>query len=170
MKDEPLHPLAEIYHRPGFMIRRAHQIAMSIFIEEAAEHALTTTQHGALIVVSRLPGVDQIGVSRLMGLDKSTAGLVISNLVARKLLARTADKRDSRRHHLRITRAGERMLEAVAAGVARAQERLLRPFTAAERRTLIELLQRLIDAFNDVTRTPVDKRAFDMTRARLGDD
>ena len=169
MKDEPLHPLAEIYHRPGFMIRRAHQIAMSIFIEEAAEHALTPTQHGVLIVASRLPGVDQSGVSRLMGLDKSTAGLVISNLVKRKLVVRTPDEHDGRRHHLRITRAGERTLERVASAVARAQERLLEPFTPAERRTLIELLRRLTESFNDVTRTPVDERAYAMTRVRLGD-
>jgi len=169
VKDEPIHPLAEIYNRPGFMIRRAHQIAMSIFIEECGEHSLTPTQHGVLIVVSRLPGVDQIGVSRLMGLDKSTAGLVISNLVKRKLLDRTPDQHDGRRHHMRITRAGERTLERVAAAVARAQERLLAPFTSAERRTLLELLRRLTESFNDVTRTPVDDGAYAMTRFRLGD-
>ncbi len=168
MRDEPLHPLAEIYNRPGFMIRRAHQIAVSVFIGAAAEHALTPTQHGVLIVASRLPGVDQIGVSRLMGLDKSTAGLVISNLVGRKLLDRTPDKRDRRRHHLRITRAGERTLVRVAPAVARAQERLLEPFTPAEGRTLVELLRRLTESFNDVTRTPVDDRAYEMTRVRLG--
>lgn len=169
MKDEPLHPLAEIYNRPGFLIRRAHQIAMSIFIEEAAGHALTPTQHGILIVASRLPGVGQIDVARLMGLDKSTAGLVISNLVARKLLVRSPDKRDRRRHHLRITRAGERTLERVAAAVARAQERLLSPFTPAERGALVELLRRFNETFNDMTRTPVDDRAYTMTRVRLGE-
>jgi hypothetical protein len=39
----PRGSLEDIYRRPGFMIRRAHQIAVAIFLEECRSSGLTTT-------------------------------------------------------------------------------------------------------------------------------
>src|SRR5690606_8803078 len=83
--EEPLHAL---YSRPGFLIRRAHQIAVSLFIEEMDALGVTPTQSGILFVLSHRSGLDQISVARLLGLDRSTASMVIAKLVSAGLVSR----------------------------------------------------------------------------------
>lgn len=152
------HPLADVYGRPGFMIRRAHQIAEALFAEECIAFNLTTTQHGVLRVVSRMPGIDQTAIGRLLGLDKSTVALVVRNLAKRNLLMRLPDEGDFRRHHIELSAAGGRLLKQVENSVERARERFISPFSAAECRTFVALLDRLVQAFNEVTRAPLDDR------------
>ncbi|HEX2116960.1 MAG TPA: MarR family transcriptional regulator [Alphaproteobacteria bacterium] len=137
--------LQELYRRPGFMIRRCHQIAVSIFADECREFDLTTTQYGILYVLSRYPGIDQISLARLLGLDRSTTGMVVARLEERLLLRRAIDPTDKRKRLLELTPAGEKMLARVQPVVRRAQERLFAPFNAQEREMLIALLDRLID-------------------------
>ena len=156
MKDD--HPLADVYGRPGFMIRRAHQIAEALFAEECIAFNLTTTQHGVLRVASRMPGIDQTGIGRLLGLDKSTVALVVRNLAQRKLLRRIPDEGDFRRHQIELTAAGARLLERVESAVENARKRLISPLSAAERDTFVALLERIVDTFNEVTRAPIDDR------------
>src|SRR5580704_18845444 len=92
--------LEDIYRRPGFMIRRAHQIAVAIFLEEARETRITATQYGVLVILGRRPGIDQNTLARLLGLDRSTTGLVVRKLAERGLLARTTGTGDLRRREL----------------------------------------------------------------------
>jgi hypothetical protein len=40
--------LEHLYARPGFLLRRAHQIAVGIFVEACALHKLTTSQRSSL--------------------------------------------------------------------------------------------------------------------------
>ena len=47
----PKHPIDTLYRRPGFMIRRAHQISQSVFTEECARLDITATQFGVLSVL-----------------------------------------------------------------------------------------------------------------------
>jgi len=89
--------LEDIYRRPGFMIRRAHQIAVAIFLEEARESCITPTQYGVLVILERRPGIDQNTLARLLGLDRSTAGLVVRKLAERGLIARAIGAGDLRR-------------------------------------------------------------------------
>lgn len=158
MKLDAVNPLADVYDRPGFMIRRAHQIAESIFNNECRASNLTNTQRGVLLAVHRMPGLDQTGISRLMGLDKSTVALVVRNLAGRKLLVLLPDESDRRRHHIEATPAGVAMLDKTEKAIMNAQRRLMSPFSAAEQKTLVGLLSRLADAFNDVTGSPIDDR------------
>jgi MarR family transcriptional regulator, lower aerobic nicotinate degradation pathway regulator len=72
--------LDELYRRPGFMIRRAHQIAVSLFLDETGELGITNRQYGILFALKQKPGIDQISVARLLGLDRSTTGMVIKKL------------------------------------------------------------------------------------------
>ena len=80
-----------LYRRPGFLLRRAHQIAVSIFMDEAAEAGVTTTQYGVLVILRHCEGLDQIGVSKKVGLDRSTTGLVIKKLEDAGLIVRKGD-------------------------------------------------------------------------------
>jgi MarR family transcriptional regulator, lower aerobic nicotinate degradation pathway regulator len=151
--------LAEIYHRPGFMIRRAHQIAVAIFLEEARASRVTPTQYGVLVILERRPGIDQNTLARLLGLDRSTTGLVVRKLAERGWVARATGVGDLRRRELRLTRAGALALRRIADSARRAQRRLLSPLPARERQRFLDLLARLTAAFNETTRVPVDYAA-----------
>jgi DNA-binding MarR family transcriptional regulator len=146
--------LDEIYRRPGFMLRRAHQIAVGIFAEECGEFDLTTTQHGVLTALRRFPALDQISLGRLLGLDRSTIGTVVKRLEERGLIERGVSG-DKRRRVLNLTVEGERLQDAVGEAAARAQDRLLSAFTPLEATMLLGLLTKLIEINNAETRVPI---------------
>ena len=150
----PKHPLDALYRRPGFMIRRAHQIAVSLFLEETGELGITNRQYGIMLVLKARPGIDQITVAKLLGLDRSTAGMVLTKLAAAGLVGRVVGANDRRKRSLKLTPAGERMLARLAEPARRAQERVLSAFTARERKTFLDLLDKFARAFNDTTRVP----------------
>jgi len=148
--------LEDLYRRPGFMIRRAHQIAVAIFLEEARKSRITPTQYGVLVILGRRPGIDQNTLARLLGLDRSTTGLVVRKLAERGLIARAMGARDLRRRELNLTPAGVVLVDRVSRDAHRAQRRLLSPLPAREHARFLRLLARLTEAFNQTTRVPVD--------------
>jgi DNA-binding MarR family transcriptional regulator len=141
------------------MIRRAHQIAVAIFLEEARESRVTPTQFGVLLILERRPGIDQNTLARLLGLDRSTTGMVVRKLAGRGLVARATGAGDLRRRELKLTRPGAAQLRRILESARRAQERLLSPLPAGERRRFLDLLGRVAEAFNETTRVPVDYAA-----------
>jgi MarR family transcriptional regulator, lower aerobic nicotinate degradation pathway regulator len=147
--------IEQLYRRPGFLIRRAHQIAVSIFIEESGELGITNRQYGILLLLKRQSGIDQITVAKLLGLDRSTTGMVLTKLERDGLVTRYVGDHDRRRLRLKLTRAGERMLERLAEPAKRAQARVLSVLTAAERDEFLRLLEKFNRAFNDSTRVPL---------------
>ena len=151
--------LEDLYRRPGFMIRRAHQIAVSLFLAETGALGVTNRQYGILFALKHRPGIDQISIARLLGLDRSTTGMVIKKLQAAGLIGRAVGARDRRRASLTLTRAGERMLDRLAEPAQRAQTRVLSAFTPAERAQFLGLLEKFIAKFNDESRVPLEDRA-----------
>lgn len=152
----PKAALEELYQRPGFLIRRAQQIAVSLFLEETGELGITNTQYGILLVLKNRPGIDQISVAKLLGLDRSTTGMVLGKLEKAGLVGRCIGTRDRRKRALALTHAGEVMLEALAEPARRAQAQVLSPFTAEERTMFLRLLEKFVGTFNDSTRVPLE--------------
>ena len=148
------------------MIRRAHQIAVSLFLEETGELGITNRQYGILLVLKAQPGIDQITVAKLLGLDRSTTGMVLTKLEEAGLVGRVVGADDRRKRSLKLTPAGMRMLERLAEPARRAQERVLSAFSPRERETFLDLLDKFARAFNDTTRVPqvvqVGTRAYDI--------
>jgi DNA-binding MarR family transcriptional regulator len=148
-------PLAELYGRPGFKLRRAHQVALSVFAEECRDFEVTTTQYGILLVLREQPGLDQIGLAQRLGLDRSTTGMVVGLLEARGLLRRTRDEADRRRRVLALTRQGARLLARLGPAAERARRRLLAPLSPEEARMLGQLLDKLLDHHDALVRVPL---------------
>lgn len=130
-----------LYGRPGYLLKRCHQVAAAIFIEECREFNMTPSQFGALMVFREFPGIDQIAMGRLTGLDRSTAGLVVKLLAERELIERCINLKDKRRMNIRLTEKGEQMLAAMASATERAQERVLAGLPPKSRAAFISLLE-----------------------------
>jgi DNA-binding MarR family transcriptional regulator len=136
--------LEGLYVRPGFLLRRANQIAAAAFLDAVSEYGLTTTQFGALTALSARGPMDQASLARLLYLDRSTAGLVIANLEQRGAISRAEDSRDRRRRRLTMTRQGEKLLKDVAAAAECVPAQELAIFTKAEAREFMRLLKKFV--------------------------
>ena len=147
-------PLDDLFRRPGFLIRRAHQTAVSIFLKETGALGITNRQYGILLVLKHRPGIDQIGVAKLLGLDRSTTGMVLGTLEKAGLVGRIVGVKDRRTRSLKLTPAGRRMLTRLAAPARRAQDKVLAAFTATEQATFLDLLEKFNRTFSDSTRVP----------------
>jgi DNA-binding MarR family transcriptional regulator len=150
--------LDELYRRPGFLIRRAQQIAVSLFLEESGALGITNTQFGILMVLRHQPGTDQISLAKLLGLDRSTTGMVVDRLESTGMVKRRVASSDRRKRELVLSRAGERMLDELAEPARRAQARVLAPFTPEERTAFLGLLEKFVGTFNGSTRVPLEKQ------------
>lgn len=154
MTNQPKSPLDLLYRRPGFLIRRAHQTAVSIFLEETGALGITNRQYGILLVLKHRPGIDQIGVAKLLGLDRSTTGMVLATLEKAGFVGRAVGAQDRRTRSLKLKPAGRRMLKRLNEPARRAQDRVLAAFTPSERKRFLDLLDKFNDTFSQSTRVP----------------
>jgi len=140
-------PMGGLYRRPGFLIRRAHQISSALFVQECQAFDVTPTQYGVLYALERCPAVDQATLAWLLGFDRSTTAMVAGLLEERSLVERRTDIADRRRRVLTLTPAGIKLLADVAPLAAVAVEHLMHPLSVAERAlvmgTLGEIVARL---------------------------
>jgi MarR family transcriptional regulator, lower aerobic nicotinate degradation pathway regulator len=150
--------LKALYDRPGFLIRRANQIAVSIFLAEmeSAVPGLTTTQYGALVVLGARDGLAQASLARLVGIDRSTTTLVVAKLEADGFIERSADETDKRRKILKLTVMGRAALRSAEGPALTAREKLLSAFTKTEAAAFHKLLKKLVDRFNEEARAPIE--------------
>jgi len=148
---------SNVHHQPGHLIRRAHQISVSIFSEECKPHGITPIQFGILYAVRESPGIDQITLARIVALDRSNTGDVVSRLEGRGLISRTPGAKDRRTKLLAITAEGEAMVAAMTPNVRAAQSRLLEPLDPQQRDQFMALLGKLVDINNPLSRAPEGK-------------
>ncbi len=139
---------------PGHLARRVQQLAVALFMEEVGEIGLTPVQYSALQTVCNQPGIDQKTLAATIGYDTSTIAGVIDRLEARGLLERQVSATDRRARQLMPTREGTRTLAAVVPRMLRAQERLVEPLSAAERKEFMRLMQVVIDANAELSTIP----------------
>lgn len=139
---------------PGHYIRRLHQIAVAIFLQETEAHGLTPVQFAALSQVGQTPGVDQRTLAGSIGLDTSTTAGVIDRLEARGLMLRNASAEDRRVRLLSLTAEGHQLLQAIVPDMLKAQQRILKPLPVAERAQFMRMLRKLVDANNELSRAP----------------
>jgi MarR family transcriptional regulator, lower aerobic nicotinate degradation pathway regulator len=144
----------ELESLPGLHIRRLHQIAVAIFLQETEPTGLTPVQYAVLQTVSNTPGLDQRTLAGAVGQDTSTIGGVVDRLEARGLLQRNASSDDRRVRLLTLTHAGHDLLGSAIPGMLRAQERMLHPLPKRERAEFMRMLRALVNANNELSRAP----------------
>lgn len=77
-----------LYARPGFLLRRAHQISVSLFESACSELGITSGQYAVLTILRTDCILDQSSVARSIGLDKVTVSLLLRGLEIRGLIDR----------------------------------------------------------------------------------
>ena len=144
--------LSRLYARPGFLLRRAHQISAAVFEDECRELGLTPAQFGVLTVVQAHPGMGQSSLARALGFDKVTVLRVLRGLESRGLVTRATAAGNKRNICVQLTPAGQALLDRAQRPAERAYKRLLAPLDRAQQVQLLELLQLLTGELEDDAR------------------
>jgi DNA-binding MarR family transcriptional regulator len=146
--------LARLYVRPGFLLRRVHQISASIFEDECREIGLTPAQYGALTVLSAHPGIDQSTLARGLGFDKVTMLRVMRVLEARALVDRAPSVINRRNLQLTVSEQGAEVLAQARLGADRAYKKFMAPLSATQQSELVSLLKLVATGLEDHARAP----------------
>ena len=146
--------LARLYTRPGFLLRRVHQISASVFEAECRDLALTPAQFGVMTVLNAHPGLDQSSLARSLGFDKVTMLRVLRVLEARGLVARAPAPGNRRNLSITLSGEGRTVLLKAQDAAERAYQRLLSPLNPDQQQQLITLLQLLSVGLEDQARAP----------------
>lgn len=144
--------LSRLYTRPGFLLRRAHQISAAVFEDECSDLGLTPAQFGALTVLQAHPGLGQSSLARALGFDKVTVLRVLRGLQARGLVTRAPAEENRRNVSVALTREGEKVLQLAQKPAEKAYRRLMAPLDRAQQAQLLELLQLLTGELEDEAR------------------
>ncbi|TNC11034.1 MarR family transcriptional regulator [Methylobacterium terricola] len=127
----------------GYLVRRAHQRASSIFEAVMRDFSVTPVQFAVLCKLHDLGPTSQNQVGRLVGVDPATMFGVARRLTSRGLIRPTADDTDARLVLLALTDIGFGVIEAMKNRGPEVTARTLAPLTPAEADMLVRLIGRL---------------------------
>ena len=144
--------LFRLYARPGFLLRRAHQISAAVFEDACSGLELTPAQFGVLTVVQAHPGLGQSSLARALGFDKDTVLRVIRGLQGRGLVQRLPAEDNRRNVSVTLTDAGAELLQRAQKPAEKAYRRLMAPLNREQQEQLLELLQLLTGELEDEAR------------------
>lgn len=142
----------ELHDQPGHLIRRAQQIAVSVFYDTLGRQ-VTPVQYAALKTLQEKPGIDQVTLAQEVALDTSSAAEIAARLETKGWITREIVARGQRSLHL--TPEGAALLDGMDEGVPALQETLLGALTEAERADFMRLLRKFVEVNNEMSRAPL---------------
>ncbi|MGH2507561.1 MAG: MarR family winged helix-turn-helix transcriptional regulator, partial [Ktedonobacteraceae bacterium] len=97
-----------LWSRPGFLVRRLHQIHSALFFEECAKFNITPIMYSLLTVLFNQTDSDQVTIASEVGIDRTNVADVLQRLSKLGLVERRRSKTDRRSVIPSLTRKGVR--------------------------------------------------------------
>jgi DNA-binding MarR family transcriptional regulator len=132
--------------RVVWLVGRASLHAQRLLHGRFAEHDLRKQHYGVLRSLADVGSAAQGPLADRIGLDRSDMVALVDELEAAGHVERAPDPGDRRRKIVSITGSGAEVLDELGELVRAADDELLAPLSEAERRTLVELLTRILPA------------------------
>jgi DNA-binding MarR family transcriptional regulator len=133
-----------IEEQVGYLLRRAHQRASSIFQTTIGDPNITPTQYSSMVKLNEYTELSQNLLGRLVGMDKATMQGVVRRLKERRLVDSRPDPGDARRTLLSLTTDGQRLVNKLLINGPAVSRETLRPLSTQEQRQLIDLLSKIM--------------------------
>ena len=108
-------PASDLTTHLGYWLRYLSNHVSQAFARKVEAHGVTVAEW---VLMRQLLGVEALAPSRLaecMGMTRGAVSKLADRLIAKSLLARTADPQDGRAQTLSLTRAGRSMVPKLAA-------------------------------------------------------
>jgi DNA-binding MarR family transcriptional regulator len=155
MNNSPLS--STMARRPGFLVRRLHQIFISIYAQNTREFGTTPVQSSVMQVLFKKPGMDQVSLAAEIGIDRDTTSNVLGRLERRGIVKRVVDQSDRRNKRASLTPQGRDMITKMRRKIQLTHDKLLEPLSAKERILFMKMLCKLVEANNDLGRTTLGR-------------
>jgi len=139
-------PVPPVHRVPAHLARRFHQICLGVLSEVTAPEQLSPVEYAILGSLDDSPGIDQRTLAERIGMDTVSAHQSVGRLEARGLVKQTVDPDDRRARRLTLTAQGLGLRRKLRPRIAAAHARIMAPLSARERKTLTDLLGRVVDA------------------------
>lgn len=126
----------------GYLLRLANQRHAVIFQTHSVEN-LTPTQFSTMLRISEHGAVSQNHLGRLAAMDVATIKGVVDRLRTKGLTQSNPDPNDKRRMMISLTDKGSALITDLKRIGADITTETLKPLSALERETLVELLAKI---------------------------
>jgi MarR family transcriptional regulator, lower aerobic nicotinate degradation pathway regulator len=132
--------------RPGFLIRRLHQIHVALFQKRCAAFDVTPLQYSLLSALAGRGTADQTTLAADVALDRTTTTGALKRLQSRKFIERSIHHRDRRAQICRLTKAGAALLRQMEASARAAHRETVADLSKPEQKRFIAMMQRIVAA------------------------
>ncbi|MGN6380861.1 MAG: MarR family winged helix-turn-helix transcriptional regulator [Gaiellales bacterium] len=133
----------ELLKTTTFLIKRLGFAAKDRSQEAFEGTGLAPYHFAVLALLEEDPRETQAAIADALGYDRSHVVRLLDELEERELVVRKRDPEDRRRHVVKMTPKGRKMLAQLRTLVRELEEGFLAPLDAEQRATLRELLQTL---------------------------
>lgn len=133
-----------LLQRPGFLIRRMHQIHVALFQQACASFDVTPLQYSLLSALGGRGAADQTTLAADIAQDRTTTTGALKRLEARKLVERAIDGNDRRARLCRLTSSGAALLDKLETPARKAHGATLDRLTKKEQAVFIAMMQRMV--------------------------
>jgi DNA-binding MarR family transcriptional regulator len=141
--------------RPGFLIRRLHQLHCALFAEETRDFGITPVQYSLMTALDERGELDQNSLALEIGLERTTVADVVLRLHDRGVLERRQSAMDGRVRLVKLTRKGRALLKKMAGAVQRAHQRTVAKLPQVERDLFLLQMVKLVETNNDISGAPL---------------
>ena len=133
-----------LQQRPGFLIRRLHQIHVALFQQACASFDVTPLQYSLLSALAGRGAADQTTLAADIAQDRTTTTGALKRLAARELVERTIDGNDRRAQLCRLTPSGAALLARLETPARDAHRATLGRLSRKEQAVFIAMMQRIV--------------------------
>lgn len=129
-------------HHVGFHLRLAQLAVFENIGNALKEIDVTPAIFSVLEVLRQNDGITQSKLAAAVRLERSSVVPLLDKLAKRGLVERRPSTTDRRHNHLHLTDAGRELLAEAIRRASEHEKEVCKPFTIAEKKTLLELLGR----------------------------
>lgn len=140
--------------RPGYLIRRLHQIHVALFQENCADFEITPLQYSLLTALAKRGTADQTTLAADIALDRTTTTGALKRLQSRRFVDRSIEHHDRRSQICRLTEQGAALLRKMEKPARAAHLETVANLSKAEQRRFIALMQKIVTARSKRAGTP----------------
>jgi MarR family transcriptional regulator, lower aerobic nicotinate degradation pathway regulator len=139
-------PPERLRQLPSWLTAEVARRARRLVNESLAKDGRRRQHFTVLASLSEQGPASQADLGRRLSIDRSDLHALLAELESDGFVARVRDERDRRRNVVTLTPAGRGALARLGKRIDAAQDALLEPLSAAERRELSRLLQKVLES------------------------
>jgi MarR family transcriptional regulator, lower aerobic nicotinate degradation pathway regulator len=130
--------------RPGYLIRRLHQIHVALFQENCAAYEITPLQYSLLSALAKRGIADQTTLAADIALDRTTTTGALKRLQSRGFVDRAIERHDRRSQTCRLTRSGAALLRKMEKSARAAHFQTINALGKADQKRFIAMMQKIV--------------------------